>query len=187
MKKFTCAILSLLLLSLSLTACSSQTPLQGKTITTDIASMTVPEEATNIVSYDVMQAYMISNSSYYMTITLMTGKGTPSTVGSFSDSVYQEYVSTAKEELKSQFSSNDALKNATFSTPDTYKTLKINGQDAIKVTVNFTADTVSGAYDVYFTGNSSNTVVIAIFTLMNSKGAELPAVIDQMIDTVKFE
>lgn len=187
MKKSISAILSLILLSLSLSACSSQTPLQGKTITTDIATMTVPEEATNIVNYDVMQAYMISNSSYYMTITLMTGAGTPSTVSSFSDSVYEEYVSTAKTELKSQFSSNDTLKDATFSAPDTYETLKINGQDAVKVTVNFSTDSVSGAYDVYFTGNSSNTVVIAIFTLMNSKDAALPAVIDQMIDTVKFE
>lgn len=186
MKKIISIALTLLLFAIVLTGCT-EAPLEGKTIETSVVSMTVPEDASELINSDSLQAYSItSDGEYTMMMFLGAVEGTPSTVSSFTESDYETFVSEAEAEALSAFSSSKELANGTVKYDDTYETVKIAGQDAIKMSATVKAENATGFMDIYMTGNDSDSVILYFITQVDSADAKRPNLINQMLATVSY-
>lgn len=186
MKRFFSIALTVMLLAIVLTGCT-EAPLEGKTIETNVVSMTVPEDATELISSDSLQAYSItSEDEYTMMMFLGTVEGTPSTVSGFTESDYETFVAEAEKEALNAFSSSKELANGTVKYDDTYETLKVAGQDAIKMSATVKAENATGFMDIYMTGNDSDSVILYFITQVDSADAKRPNLIKQMLATVAY-
>jgi|GEM_PF-3462316 len=186
MKKIIYTAVATMLFAFILTGCS-EAPLEGETIETTVVSMTVPEDSKNLIDSDSLQAYTFSEDGYSVALFLACVEGTPSSVSTFTDNDYQTFVAEEKLEIQSAFSSNDKLSNGTIEIPDTYEKIKIDGQDAIKISATIKGEEATGFITMYITGNDSDSVLIYFLTQTDTANASLPNVINQMINTVKYK
>ncbi len=184
MKKIISSVVAVSLLALVFTGCSEE--FKGKTITTNVVTMTVPEDATAIIDNEALQIYQITGDGYTISAILMTAKGTASIVNSFQDSDYETYKTESATQLMEAFADYEDLADGKLTFADKMERIKLGGQDALKITATVAADNATGVMNMYITGNSSDSVVIYFITQLDKKDASVPTVVNQMAQSVKF-